>query len=451
MLMIGKKLNAHQRLEKALVDILAVERFTALSGVLLLVRHRIQRADDPKAKTGTACTDGVECVYAEKFVESLSDAELRFLILHETYHCMFKHLTTWGHLYEEDPALANQACDHVINLMLLAAAEEISNLNATLRNFMVMPSCGGCADPRFAGMDAAKIFRILKQEQEQDQQQQPQQPQDQGDGDGAEGDEGDEGDGTGNVPSSNSSTGNTSPKNKAPQGFDDHDWEGAAELTDEQKAEIGRKMDEAVRQGALLAGKTGSGGMREIEDLLKSKVRWQDALREYLHAVCTGNDFSTWRRPNRRYLSAGIYMPSGVSETIGEIVIGVDTSGSIGGQEIAQFLGEIAGICETVRPEAVRLLYWDTQVCKDERYTQDQLDTLVKTTKPEGGGGTSPDCVPMYMNANNMKPQVCVMLTDGYVGNDWGNNWPCPVLWCVVGNAHAEATTGKTIHVEWDR
>lgn len=446
MLMIGKKLNAHQRLEKALVDILAVERFTALSGVLLLVRHRIQRADDPKAKTGTACTDGVECVYAEKFVESLSDAELRFLILHETYHCMFKHLTTWGHLYEEDPALANQACDHVINLMLLAAAEEISNANATLRNFMVMPSCGGCADPRFAGMDAAKIFRILKQEQ--DQQQQPQQPQDQGDGDG---DDGEDGDGAGNVPSSNSSTGNTPPKNKAPQGFDDHDWEGAAELTDEQKAEIGRKMDEAVRQGALLAGKTGSGGMREIEDLLKSKVRWQDALREYLHSVCTGNDFSTWRRPNRRYLSAGIYMPSGVSETIGEIVIGVDTSGSIGGQEIAQFLGEIAGICETVRPEAVRLLYWDTRVCKDERYTQDQLDTLTKTTKPEGGGGTSPDCVPMYLNENNMKPQVCVMLTDGYVGNDWGNNWPCPVLWCVVGNESAEATTGKTIHVEWGR
>lgn len=449
MLMIGKKLNAHQRLEKALVDILAVERFTALSGVLLLVRHRIQRADDPKAKTGTACTNGIECVYAEKFVESLNDAEFRFLILHETYHCMFKHLTTWEHLYEEDPALANQACDHVINLMLLAAAEEIATANATLRNFMVMPSSGGCADPRFAGMDAAKIFRILKQEQDQQQQpQQPQQPQDQGDGDG---DEGDEGDGTGNVPSSNSSTGNTPPKNKAPQGFDDHDWEGAAELTDEQKAEIGRKMDEAVRQGALLAGKTGSGGMREIEGLLKSKVRWQDALREYLHAVCTGNDFSTWRRPNRRYLSAGIYMPSGVSETIGEIVIGVDTSGSIGGPEIAQFLGEIAGICETVRPEAVRLLYWDTRVCKDERYTQDQLDTLVKTTKPEGGGGTSPDCVPMYLNANNMKPQVCVMLTDGYVGNDWGNNWPCPVLWCVVGNESAEATTGKTIHVEWDR
>ena len=451
MLMIGKKLTAHQRLSKALVDILAVERFTALSGVLLLVGHRIQNADDPKAKTGTACTNGIECVYAEKFVESLNDAELRFLILHETYHCMFKHLTTWEHLYEEDPSLANQACDHVINLFLLDAAEEISTANATLRNFMAMPSCGGCADKRFAGMDAAKIFRILKQEQ--DQQQQPQQPQDQGQGEGqgdGDGCDGCDGKSDKNDVSENSS-GGTPPKNKAPQGFDDHDWEGAAELSDEQKAEIGRKMDEAVRQGALLAGKVGSGGMREMEDLLKSKVRWQDALREYLHSVCTGNDFSTWRRPNRRYLAAGIYMPSGVSEVIGEIVIGVDTSGSIGGQEIAQFLGEIAGICETVRPEAVRLLYWDTQVCKDERYTQDQLDTLTKTTKPEGGGGTSPDCVPMYLNANNMKPQVCVMLTDGYVGNNWGDNWPCPVLWCVVGNASAEATTGKTIHVEWDR
>jgi hypothetical protein len=42
------------------------------------------------------------------------------------------------------------------------------------------------------------------------------------------------------------------------------------------------------------------------------------------------------------------------------------------------------------------------------------------------------------------------MLTDGYVGSDWGGSWPCPVVWCVVGNASAEASVGKTIHVEWN-
>jgi predicted metal-dependent peptidase len=78
------------------------------------------------------------------------------------------------------------------------------------------------------------------------------------------------------------------------------------------------------------------------------------------------------------------------------------------------------------------------------------MDQIVKTTKPEGGGGTSPSCVPDYMNANNIKPQVTIMLTDGYVGNDWGANWPSPVVWCVVGNKSAESTTGKTIHVEWN-
>jgi predicted metal-dependent peptidase len=143
-------------------------------------------------------------------------------------------------------------------------------------------------------------------------------------------------------------------------------------------------------------------------------------------------------------------MPSGISETIGEMVVGVDTSGSIGGPELGQFLGEIAAICTTVQPEAVRLLYWDTAVCKDERYARDELDTLVKTTKPAGGGGTSPDCVTTYLSENNIKPQVCVMLTDGYVGNNWGGSWPCPVVWCVVGNASAEASVGKTIHVEWN-
>jgi predicted metal-dependent peptidase len=447
MLMIGKKLTAHQRLEKALVDILAVERFTALSGVLLLVKHQIQNATTPTPRTSTACTNGIECTYAEAFVDSMTDADLRFLILHETYHCMFKHLTTWEHLYNDDPSLANQACDHVINLFLLEAADELEIKDAKYRGFLTMPA-GGCADRRFAGMDSAMIFRLLKQEQ--DQPQQPQQPQDGGEGQG-EGDDGDDGDESQDKDSgSNPSSGNKPSKNKSRQGFDDHDWDGAAELTEEKKAEIGRKMDEAVRQGALLAGKVGSGGMREIEELLKSKVRWQDALREYLHATCTGNEFSTWRRPNRRFVAAGVYMPSGISETIGEMVVGVDTSGSIGGPELGQFLGEIAAICTTVQPEAVRLLYWDTAVCKDERYARDELDTLVKTTKPAGGGGTSPDCVTTYLSENNIKPQVCVMLTDGYVGNNWGGSWPCPVVWCVVGNASAEASVGKTIHVEWN-
>lgn len=425
MLMIGKQLTAVQRLDKALMDILSRDYFVALSGVLITVQHQIVLTTATE-KIKTAATNGVWAKYGEEFVDGLSDAELRFLILHETYHCMYQHLTTWDWMYEIDPALANQACDHVINLQLLEAAEALRIEMGDV--FLSMPE-GGCADPQFTGMDSGEVFNKLMEAK----QQQPQTQQQQGQG---------QGQGTGQ--------GQGQAEQDGQGGFDEHDWEGAAELSDEEKAENARKMDEAIRQGALLASKTGTGGSRVLGDMLQTKVRWQDALREYLQATCAGNEFSTWRKPNRRFVASGIYMPSGISEIMGELVVAIDMSGSIGPQQIAQFMGEIVGICETVKPETVRLLYWDTQVCQDEKYAREDQATLVQTTKPAGGGGTSPSCITDYMTAESIKPQVVVVLTDGYVGGDWGGAWPCPVLWCIVGNKSAVPAVGSAIHVEWN-
>ena len=426
MLMIGKELSAAQRLTKAVMDILSKDYFVPLSGVLLCVKHEI----DPSGKIPTAATNGVWCKYSDKFVDKLNDAELRFLVLHETYHCMYQHLTTWSWMYKEGGKLANIACDHVINLQLL----EIERFDRTLQGFLKMPE-KGCADPQYAGMDSPTVYRMLKDQQEEES--------NGGKGEGGEKSEG-EGEG-GSVQGEGEQDGQGDGG-----GFDDHDWEGADALSDEEKAENGRQMDEAVRQGALLAAKAGTGGDRVLGDMLAAKIRWQDALREYLQATCAGNEFSTWRKPNRRFVASGIYMPSGVSEIMGELVVAVDMSGSIGGREVAQFLGEIVAICETVQPEKLRLLYWDTEVCQDEKYGREELINLAASTKPAGGGGTSPSCITDYMRSESIKPQVCVVLTDGYVGSDWGGDWPCPVLWCIVGNKSAHPAVGSAVYIDWN-
>mgnify|MGYP003339554412 FL=1 len=141
------------------------------------------------------------------------------------------------------------------------------------------------------------------------------------------------------------------------------------------------------------------------------------------------------------------YMPSGVSEQVGELVIAIDTSGSIGGRELAQFLGEVKGICDQVHPECVRLLYWDTEVAADEKYVGGEVENITQSTKPAGGGGTTVECVPAYMTEHSIKPQAVVVLTDGYLGGSWGQ-WSVPVLWCIQGNKNATADCGKTIHIE---
>ena len=144
------------------------------------------------------------------------------------------------------------------------------------------------------------------------------------------------------------------------------------------------EIDQALRQGAIAAGKLGTGGeLGSIKDLLEPQIDWREVLREFVQQTCAGKDFGTWSKPNRRYIGAGIYMPSTLSEKVEELVIAADTSGSVY-YYIDKFLSEIVGICNSVRPDKVRLLYWDTQVAGDESYELDRIDDLAKTTKPRG-------------------------------------------------------------------
>jgi predicted metal-dependent peptidase len=230
-------------------------------------------------------------------------------------------------------------------------------------------------------------------------------------------------------------------------GFDEHDWEGAQSLSDEDKRELARDIDEAIRQGAMAAGKMGGTGNRDLDELLQPQVDWREVLREFIQNTCAGNDYSTYARPNRRLMSQGIIMPSGISEQVGELVIAIDTSGSIGQRELTAFLSEVKGVCDTVKPDKLRLLYWGSSVVGDEAYDMRELDNLVKSTKPMGGGGTDVNCVTQYMIDESIKPQACIVLTDGYLYSGWGD-WTCPILWAILDNKGAVPDEGKAVHIK---
>ena len=182
MLSIGKQLTTEQRLSKAVIDIMGNDKYIALAGVLMIGDRTVED------NVPTACTNGRDEMYGRKFVDELTDPELRFLVLHESYHKLYRHLTTWQHLYKEDPRLANAACDYVINL-------KISDDNTD--GFATMPK-DGLIDNKFKGMDSAQVYNILKQDQEDN-------------------------------------GGRGGPSN----GFDDHDWDGAQELSDAEQRDLG--------------------------------------------------------------------------------------------------------------------------------------------------------------------------------------------------------------------
>jgi len=399
MLMMNN-LTTDQRVQKAVIDIMAHERYRALAGVLMIGSRRVE---PDAAKCSTAYTNGKDVVFGRDFVEQLNDAQLRFLALHEEYHKLYRHLHTWKHLFDKNPQLANMAADYVINIKLV---DENKDGFATMDG----PLAVGCYNEKYRGWDTAQVFNDLKQEQEQN---------------GGQG----QGQGQGGQP------------------LDEHGWEEAQSMSETEARALAREIDEAIRQGALMAGKTGSGGDRDLAELLQPQVDWREVLREFVQNTCAGSDYSTWRKPNRRYVGMGIYMPSGISEQIGEIVVAIDTSGSIGARELGAFLAEIKSVADTVHPEAIRLLYWDTKVCGDERYTVEEQDRIITSTKPKGGGGTDVRCVPEYIAAKQIKAQCVIVLTDGYIFGDWGQ-WHHPVLWTVLDNERANPTVGKVVHIK---
>lgn len=397
-----------RRVQRAKISLMRNPKFALLSGVLMVGKTSVD--DD----VPSACTNGRDEKYGRGFVKSLKDSELMFVMAHEASHKMYRHLTTWRKLHDENHKLANAACDYVINLML-------KNLDPE-EKFISMPrkdgKLVGLLDDRFAGMNAKQVFDILKQEQE-----------DNGGGDG-------DGDGD--------SSGDSG-------GFDEHDWEDAKGMSEEDKRQLEREIDQAVRQGVMahqkLAG-SGTGGMdRGIAELLEPKVDWREVLREFVKSTCNAKDASSWRRVNRRFLSSGVYMPSLIGEKVGHLVVAVDTSGSIGDHELAEFLSEVKGIAEEVNPEKVDLLYWGSSVVGHEEYEANNVSDIVTSTKPIGGGGTDPECVEQYLAEKNIKPECIVVLTDGYVPG-WGTKWEAPLLWVIVGGNDVVAPNGKTIHVK---
>lgn len=406
--MFVQNLTEEQRLAKARIAIMGKDRYAPLAGILMIGTSEI--TDDPSC--GTAYTNGRDEKYSREFVKKLNDPELRFLVLHEVEHKYRRHLYIYKHLHSKHPTISNIAMDHVINNNLV---DENDDGFATMTGELL----NGCCDVKYRGMSEVEVFNAIYEENEGD-------GRGRGDGEG----DGDGGNGSGNG-----------------KPLDDHDWDGAQELDPEEKRQLERDIDEAIRQGALVAGKSGSGGSRDLEELLQPQVDWREVLREFINDTCRGNEFSTYRRPNRRYLQDDLYMPSGEAEKIGELIVAIDTSGSIGMRQLSAFLTEVVHICDTVKPSGIRLLYWDTEICRDEYYDEDSTGKLVTSTKPEGGGGTDVRCIPQHLQDNGINAQACIILTDGYLFGGWGS-WSLPTLWCILDNKNATSDVGKTVHIK---
>jgi predicted metal-dependent peptidase len=344
----------------------------------LALRLKIQEIDHPKIPV--MGTDGITLYYNAEAVRKMPQPEVIGVVMHEVLHCAFQHMFRRRH---RDNDKWNRAADYVINSIILK--ERYSLPESRLFN------------SKYDNMSAEEVYEKL-----------PNQPPSSGNGPGG----GNWNFGSSLDPNSpNPKTGKT--QSASSISANAKDWE----IATKQAAHL------AKQQGTL------PGHLETlIDELLQPQIPWREQLWRFFNQ--RKPDRITWNKPNRRMIAQGIYMPSRRFVPTGDIVVAVDTSGSVSEDELQHFASEIKEIHKALAPRKLYVADVDTEI-------QDRVKEYTQYETPEftykGRGGTNFEPVFQWIEENNIQVDAVVYLTDGYAS--WPKEVPnYPVLWCITNH-----------------
>lgn len=351
----------------------------------------------------TAATNGINLYINPDFFLALDNEERLFLILHEIMHNVYNHTTRRGF---RDPGTWNEAADYVINDELIQ------------RNFK-MPK-DGLHDPGYRDMSADDVYdELMKNKNRGGQNKQSpwpdlKEPQQQGSGNGGGG-----------------NNGSQTPSIQQP----------SAEEVEEHNKNLLTQATQASKMAGDKAGTVPGSLQRELEELLYPKLPWDQILAKYLHSL-SKDDYS-WKKPNRRFMSMGIIMPSLYSEGIGKIAFAIDTSGSVSESDFNRFISEIGYVFQRFNPKEIDIMQFDSVLQSNDRIltTQDFLQLEFK-----GGGGTQIE--PVLQAYKESDAKALIILTDGYLYHGEELDPKKPVVWCIYDNPRFTPNFGTAIHFD---
>jgi len=423
----------------------------------------------------TAATDGKHFFYNSAWFDSLSERERVGVLVHE-----IRHLIALHHCRRNGRELSefNVAADYAINPGIVADGFKLP--------------AGVLIDPQYAGLSAEEIFRVrLVQQQQaasQDQDQQSQEGDESSEGEsdkseqspegdssddsdessddsgesaenGSEGDQDDtseqqgetesdpsevdgngdteseEGDGKGNGEHGNESSEgeNASAAPISDPGSCGGIMDAAPTLDAAAMAQAESDIDQRIRQAIAVARKANGGELpgdlaRLVGELKAPKLDARDMLRRFIDRSVSKT--YAWTRPNKRYLSHGLTLPSLISDRPGHIVALVDVSGSLWSDAAqAALTSELQGALDNGAADQITVVYADVDVTGTAEYFPgDKIE--VEST---GGGGTD-FALPLQWVADNCENVAAILYLTDMQTCDFGEEPEAPLLWLVCGD-----------------
>jgi predicted metal-dependent peptidase len=340
----------------------------------------------------TMATDGVRLLYAHEFVRELQTDPSRDLVMgvlaHEVLHACFGHI--WRRQHRE-PLLWNIAVDMVDNFILT-------------KNQIDLPDDCVAIPSGWENLSEEEIYERLRKKVNQALVQAAAQSSL----------------GAGDVlppPMPGSGSGQEVQNGQPRQGGS----------TTDQLAKIWKDRLIRAAQVAKSQGRLPAGISEIVDDLLRPQQDWRTLLALFVQPHAYDYD---WLRPDRRLLGAyGLYLPTLFGEKVEDLVVAIDTSGSISSGELRTFMSELRGILQAYPHMHVHLVTCDAQVWGWQELTsQDPIPSEI-----QGRGGT--DFRPVFeeIESRGIRPSATVFLTDGM--GDYPEEAPSyPVLWVLTPN-----------------
>lgn len=377
----------------------------------------------------TCKTDGKSIAWGRDYVDKLPLAEAKGLIAHEVYHTVFKHHIRRG---DRDPQWWNIAGDKIIDSILGEA------------NYQIPDSL---ADPQFIEMTTEQVYKLIVP---------PITSPKNGSGKG-KGGGGGQGGGTGKNPGKGKGSGAGGGIPQPGPGNQSGGLVVDAPINMKDKAAVAQIEEdwqiaiEQAAKSAKAAGRLPGRIAAMIETEKEHVVNWRDMLRDFMEKCAMPGDY-TWARPNRRFISSGMYLPSLDEEYDNpKIIVACDTSGSVSHDELKQYAAEISGILEEFPSCEFKVMYGDTSVRHEEDFDNDSLPIKLEA---KGGGGTN--FMPFFdeIEKRKLEAEALIFFTD-MGAFDWHEleemgEPGIPVLWLNTyrGSDDHEVPFGQIVPLE---
>ena len=194
-------------------------------------------------------------------------------------------------------------------------------------------------------------------------------------------------------------------------------WEsavsGAAAVSEVEAAAIRRQTAQSMRAHAKQRGTIPAGWRRWADEVLEPTVDWRRALAGAVReaaAWASGAVDYTYHRPSRRGAAMPRVVLPSLRRPMPRVAVVVDTSGSMGDDDLRAVLGEVSGVLRAVGIGRNRVA---VLACDADVHAVRRVSTVGEVVL-EGGGGTDMRVGIERALQVPERPHIVIVLTDGY-------------------------------------